>query len=481
MEIKKIAENIYEIPKGTNKCMRVPVHVHASQALVSKMKQDKTFTQGTNVACLPGIHSHSIILPDGHQGYGFPIGGVAALDYESGVISPGGVGYDINCGVRVLRTNMDEADVRPKIRELIDRLFDDVPTGVGRSGKIRFQGKKGVEEVLELGAKWAVENGYGWEEDLEHTEANGSLEIADASKVSEQAKKRGTSQVGTLGSGNHFLEIQMVDQIYNEEAAKAMGITREGQITIMIHSGSRGLGHQVCSDYIKTMTKAMRKYNIDVPERELCCAPTTSPEGQAYLGAMSAAANYAWANRQAMMHWSREAISKVLGEDSEDLDMKLIYDVAHNMAKIEEHEIEGKKTKVVVHRKGATRAFPAGHPETPAAYKDVGQPVLIPGTMGTASYILVGNPRGMELTFGSTAHGAGRLMSRTRAKKQFYGKDVQRDLAGEGIIVKSTKAVVVAEEAPGAYKDVDEVVKVSDALGIAKKVVRLKPIGVIKG
>ncbi|MBD3406704.1 MAG: RNA-splicing ligase RtcB [Candidatus Lokiarchaeota archaeon] len=461
--------------------MNVPVHVHASAALVSKMKQDKTFTQGTNVACLPGIYSHSIVLPDGHQGYGFPIGGVAALDYETGVISPGGVGYDINCGVRVLRTNMDESDVRPKIRELIDRLFNDVPTGVGRSGKISLQGFRGVEDVLNNGAKWAVENGYGWDEDLDHTEGRGNLEIADASKISEHAKKRGMSQVGTLGSGNHFLELQLVDKIYDEAAAKAMGITREGQVTVMIHSGSRGLGHQVCSDYIKIMTKAMRKYNIQVPERELCSAPTTSSEGQDYLAAMSAAANYAWANRQTMMHWTREAISKVMGSSPEDLDMKLIYDVAHNMGKVEEHDIEGKKTKVVVHRKGATRAFPAGHPETPSAYKKIGQPVLIPGTMGTASYILVGNPRGMELTFGSTAHGAGRLMSRTRAKKQFYGKDVQKDLASDGIIVKSTKAVVIAEEAPGAYKDVDEVVKVSDALGIATTAVRLRPIGVIKG
>ena len=288
-------------------------------------------------------------------------------------------------------------------------------------------------------------------------------------------------QVGTLGSGNHFLEIQVVDDIYDEPAANAMGITRTGQVTVMIHSGSRGLGHQVCGDYIKTMTQAMRKYNIEVPDRELCSAPITSAEGQAYLGAMSAAANYAWANRQSMMHWSREAFSKVLGQSPEDLDMRLIYDVAHNMGKVEEHEIDGKKTKVVVHRKGATRAFPPGHPETPKAYADIGQPVLIPGTMGTASYILVGNQKGMELTFGSTAHGAGRFMSRTAAKKRFFGKEIQSQLAGEGIIVKSPKAVVIAEEAPGAYKDVDEVVRVSDAVGIATKAVRLRPIGVIKG
>jgi tRNA-splicing ligase RtcB len=284
-----------------------------------------------------------------------------------------------------------------------------------------------------------------------------------------------------LGSGNHFLEIQVVDEIYDESAAKAMGINRTGQITVMIHSGSRGLGPQVCGDYIKIMTQAMRKYNIEVPDRELCSAPITSDEGQAYLGAMSAAANYAWANRQAMMHWTRESISKVLGQSPEDLDMGLIYDVAHNMGKVEEHDIDGKKTKVVVHRKGATRAFPPHHPETPQAYKDIGQPVLIPGTMGTASYILIGNQKAMELSFGSTAHGAGRFMSRTRAKKQFFGKDVQSKLASEGIIVKSTKAVVIAEEAPGAYKDVDEVVRVSDAVGIATKAVRLRPIGVIKG
>ncbi len=481
MEIKKLAENLHEIPKGTISCMSVPVKIYASDALVKKMKQDKTFQQGTNVACLPGIYSHSTILPDGHQGYGFPIGGVAATDYEQGVISPGGVGYDINCGVRVLTTSLDERDVRPKIRALIDRLFEEVPTGVGRRGKIQLSGNRGVDEVLNRGAEWAVEEGYGWDKDLEHIEARGGLDFADASKVSLHAKKRGMGQVGTLGSGNHFLEIQLVDAIYDDVAAKAMGITRTGQVTVMIHSGSRGLGHQVCSDYIKTMTQAMRKYNIQVPDRELCSAPTTTPEGQAYLGAMSAAANYAWANRQAMMHWTRMTFEKIMGRSAEDLDMRLIYDVAHNMGKVEEHDIDQKRRKVVVHRKGATRAFPADHPETPAAYRSIGQPVLIPGTMGTASYILVGNPKSMELTFGSTAHGAGRFMSRTRAKKQFFGKEVQSRLGREGIVVKSAKAVVIAEEAPGAYKDVDEVVRVSDAVGIATKAVRLRPIGVIKG
>lgn len=481
MKLNKIAENIYEIPENTQDCMNVPVRVYASQKLVEKMRQDKTFQQGTNAACLPGIYSHSIILPDGHQGYGFPIGGVAATDYEQGVISPGGVGYDINCGVRVLRTNLDEKDVRPKLGNLINKLFSDVPTGIGRSGKISLKGKSGVDEVLEDGAHWAVENGYGWDEDLLHQEAGGRLEIADASKVSGHAKERGMRQVGTLGSGNHFLEIQLVDQIYDEQAAKTMGITREGQVTVMIHSGSRGLGHQTCSDYIKVMTNAMRKYNINLPDRELCSAPITSPEGQDYLAAMSAAANFAFANRQTMMHWARGAFSKILGSSPDDLDMHLIYDVAHNMGKVEEHDIEGKRRKVVVHRKGATRAFPPGHSEVPAKYRDIGQPVLIPGTMGTASYILIGDKRGMELSFGSTAHGAGRFMSRSRAKKQFFGKDVQKRLAGEGIIVKATKGIVIAEEAPGAYKDVDEVVRVSDEVGIATKAVRLRPIGVIKG
>jgi tRNA-splicing ligase RtcB len=481
VNIKKLSENLFEIPQDTKPCMTVPVKIYASSSLVQKMKQDKTFEQGANVACLPGIYSHSTILPDGHQGYGFPIGGVAATDYESGVISPGGVGYDINCGVRVLTTNLDEDDVRPKLKNLIETLFRDVPTGVGRSGKIQLSDMGGIEGVLNDGAAWAVEEGYGWEGDLDHIEAGGKLDIADASKVSQHAKKRGMSQVGTLGSGNHFLEIQLVNEIYDEPAAKAMGITRKGQVTVMIHSGSRGLGHQVCSDYIKTMTQAMRKYNIQVPDRELCSAPTTSPEGQAYLGAMSAAANFAWANRQTMMHWTREVFSKIMGQPAEDLEMKLIYDVAHNMGKVEEHEIEGRRRKVVVHRKGATRAFPAEHPETPSEYKSIGQPVLIPGTMGTASYILLGNPKGMELTFGSTAHGAGRFMSRSRAKKQFYGKEVQSSLAREGIIVKAAKGIVIAEEAPGAYKDVDEVVRVSDAVGIATKAVRLRPIGVIKG
>ncbi len=481
MDIKKVSENVYEIPQETQQCMKVPVKIYASDALVKKMRQDATFQQATNAACLPGIYRHSIVLPDGHQGYGFPIGGVAATDYENGVISPGGVGYDINCGVRVLRTNLDEGDVRPKIRQLIDQLFADVPTGVGKQGKINLRSHSGVDEVLIGGAKWAVEEGYGWEEDLDHQEANGRLDIANPDDVPGSAKERGLKQSGTLGSGNHFLEIQLVDEIYNEEAAKIMGITRKGQVMVMIHSGSRGLGHQVCSEYIRKMTQAMRKYNIEVPDRELCCAPTTTPEGQAYLGAMSAAANYAFANRQVMMHWTREVLSKIMGQSPEDLDMGLIYDVAHNMGKVEEHNIEGKRRKVVVHRKGATRAFPAGHPDIPSKYRDIGQPVIIPGTMGTASYILLGGEKSMDLSFGSTAHGAGRFMSRSRAKKEFFGKEVQDKLASEGILVRATKGIVIAEEAPGAYKDVDEVVKVSDALGIATKAVRLRPIGVIKG
>ncbi|MHA3963366.1 MAG: RtcB family protein [Candidatus Thorarchaeota archaeon SMTZ1-45] len=461
--------------------MKVPVIIFASDSLVRKMRQDATFQQAANAACLPGIYKHSIVLPDGHQGYGFPIGGVAATDYESGVISPGGVGYDINCGVRVLRTNLDEKDVRPKLRSLIDQLFEDVPTGVGKQGKIDLKNHRGVDEVLVNGSNWAVEQGYGWEEDLAHQEANGKLDIANPSDVPESAKSRGVKQSGTLGSGNHFLEIQVVDDIYDEEAAKLMGITRKKQVMIMIHSGSRGLGHQVCSEFIKIMTHAMRKYNIEVPDRELCSAPTTSKEGQAYLGAMSAAANYAFANRQTMTHWTREAFAKVMGSSPEDLDMGLIYDVAHNMGKVEEHEINGKRTKVVVHRKGATRAFPPSHPEVPLKYRDIGQPVIIPGTMGTASYILIGNEKAMDLTWGSTAHGAGRFLSRAKAKKRFFGKEVQEDLAQEGIIVRATKGIVIAEEAPGAYKDVDEVVKVSDAVGIATKAVRLRPIGVIKG
>ena len=481
MDINKLSENIYEIPKGTQSCMRVPVRIYASDSLVQKMKQDATFNQAVNAACIPGIYTHSIVLPDGHQGYGFPIGGVAATDYDNGVISPGGVGYDINCGVRVLRTNLDESDVRPKLRQLIDQLYDDVPTGVGKHGKINLQSHKGVDEVLIDGAKWAVAEGYGWEEDLENQEANGRLDLANPEDVPGSAKERGLKQSGTLGSGNHFLEIQLVDEIYDETAAKLMGITRKGQVMVMIHSGSRGLGHQVCSEFIRKMTQAMRKYNIEVPDRELCSAPTTSPEGQSYLGAMSAAANYAFANRQVMMHWTREAFSKVMGQSPEDLEMRLIYDVAHNMGEVEEHEIEGKRTKVVVHRKGATRAFPPGHKDIPIKYRDIGQPVIIPGTMGTASYILIGNQKSMELSFGSTAHGAGRFMSRSRAKKQFFGKEVQEKLASEGIIVKATGGIAIAEEAPGAYKDVDEVVKVSDAVGIAKKAVRLRPIGVIKG
>ncbi len=461
--------------------MKVPARIYASESLIDKMKQDKTFDQAVHTTSLPGIYNFSIVLPDGHQGYGFPIGGVAATDYDAGVISPGGVGYDINCGVRILRTNLNLEDVRSKMKDLVNQLWDEVPTGVGQKGNIRLGGKQGVDEVLEGGSRWAVDNGYGWDEDLAHQEANGNLKMADPSKVSPQAKKRGFSQVGTLGSGNHFLEIQVVDQIYDEDAAKTMGIAGAGQIMVMIHSGSRGLGHQVCGDYIKVMTGAMRKYNLELPDRELCSAPTTSNEGQDYLGAMNAAANYAFANRQSMMHWTRQAFSKVMGSSPEDLDMHLIYDVAHNIGKVEEHNIDGKRRKVVVHRKGATRAFPPGHPETPAAYKNMGQPVIIPGTMGTASYILVGNEKAMGLTFGSTAHGAGRFMSRSQAKRTYFGKDVQNNLAKEGIIVRATTGMVIAEEAPGAYKDVDEVVEVSHAVGIATKAVRLRPLGVIKG
>ncbi|KXB00212.1 tRNA-splicing ligase [candidate division MSBL1 archaeon SCGC-AAA261G05] len=479
-KIKKIDELHWEIPKDQKKGMRVPVRIFADVDLLKELKGDLTLEQATNVAFLQGIYKCSITLPDGHQGYGFPIGGVAATDAEEGVISPGGVGYDINCGVRLLRTNLEKSDVKPKLKNLVETLFRNVPSGVGSKSKVKLS-KSQLSELLEQGAKWCVENGYGWEEDTDRLEANGCLRGADASKVSSKAMSRGMPQVGSLGSGNHFLEVQYVDEIFDPEVAKAFGITHENQVTTMIHTGSRGFGHQVCSDNLRRMEKAAKKYNIELPDRELVNVPLDSPEGQDYFSAMACAANFAWSNRQMITHWTRETFQDLFGQDAEELGMHIIYDVAHNIAKFEEHQIDGGKKKVCVHRKGATRAFPPGRPEVPQRYRDVGQPVLIPGDMGTASYVLVGTEQGMRETFGSTAHGSGRRMSRTAAKKKFWGGDVQKELAGEGIYVKATHGSVIAEEAPGAYKSVDAVAKVSHDAGIAQLVARLVPMGVAKG
>ncbi|MCD6195271.1 MAG: RtcB family protein [Staphylothermus sp.] len=459
--------------------MRVDGILFADEYLLQKAREDLSLVQLANVACLPGILLAAYAMPDVHQGYGFPIGGVAGFDVEEGVISPGGVGYDINCGVRVLRTDLDVDDVRPKLKELVDTIFRNVPSGVGATGKLRLSFSE-LDEVLNRGVEWAIENGFGWPEDMEHIEERGSWRVADASKVSRRAKQRGHNQLGTLGAGNHFLEIQVVDKIYDPEAAEVMGITHEGQVTVMIHTGSRGLGHQVASDYLLIMERAMRKYGIRPPDRELASLPFKSPEAQDYFKAMAAAANFAWTNRQIITHWTRESFKKVFHKDPEDLGLKLIYDVAHNIAKVEEHVVDGKRYKVVVHRKGATRAFPPGHPEIPKDYQSIGQPVLIPGSMGTASYILVGTKKGAR-TWHSAPHGAGRWMSRGAAIRTYRPERVVEELSRKGVILRAATRRVISEEAPGAYKDVDRVVLVAHKVGIAKLVVRLKPIGVVKG
>ncbi|MFN4132784.1 MAG: RtcB family protein [Candidatus Hadarchaeales archaeon] len=479
-KIRQLDEVRWEIPQDYKMGMRVPARVYADREMLEEMRKDLTLEQAANVSFLQGICKYSITLPDGHQGYGFPIGGVAATDAESGVISPGGVGYDINCGVRLLRTDLNRKDVEPKLRQLVETLFRNVPSGLGSTGHVRLTPAQ-LDEVLNNGARWAVENGFGWKEDLERLEEGGCMEVADAGKVSREAKQRGFPQLGSLGSGNHFLEVQVVDKIYDQEIAGKFGITDVGQVTVMIHTGSRGLGHQVCSDYLRLMEHAVRKYNIRLPDRELVNVPFASPEGQAYFSAMAAAANFAWANRQMIVHWVRQSFEEVFGRDAEALGLHIIYDVAHNIAKVEEHKVDGEKRRVVVHRKGATRAFGPGHPEIPAIYRDVGQPVLVPGDMGTASYVLVGTERAMEETFGSTAHGAGRHLSRTAALSHYRGDEVRRRLEGQGIVVRAAKISVIAEEAPEAYKDVDKVAEISERAGVAKRVVRLVPIGVAKG
>jgi tRNA-splicing ligase RtcB len=477
--IKRVEDVIWIIPKEYKKCMKVDAIIYADEFLLNKMREDATLEQAANVACLPGIVSASYTLPDGHQGYGFPIGGVAGFEVENGVISPGGVGYDINCGVRVLRTDLSVKDVKPKLKELVDVLFRNIPSGVGASGKIRLTERE-LDDVLEEGAQWALRQGYATEHDIEHTESKGRLDWADASKVSKRAKERGAPQLGTLGSGNHFLEIQVVDKIYMPEIAKKIGIYEEGQITIMVHTGSRGLGHQVASDYLMVMERAMRKYGIDVPDRELAAVPFNSREGQDYFAAMAAAANYAWANRQLITHWARESFAKVFGSDPEKLGIKQIYDVAHNIAKVEEHEYENKRVKLVVHRKGATRAFPPEHPEIPADHRPFGQIVLIPGSMGTASYITIPGPRAKE-PWWSAPHGAGRWMSRAAAIRSKSPHEVVEELQRKGIIVKAATVRELSEEAPEAYKDVDKVVEVATRAQIVRPVVRLVPIAVIKG
>ncbi len=479
-ELIKIDNNRFKIPKSYKAGMRTDGIIYASEAMISKIKDDNAPEQVANVATLPGIVGCAMAMPDIHWGYGFPIGGVAAFDTEQGIISPGGVGYDINCGVRILRTDLTENDVKHKIKELVRFLFNNIPSGVGSKGKIRIDERE-VKDVLRNGAQWALRKGYGWNEDLERIEERGALKGANPDKVSRRALERGRPQLGTLGAGNHFLEIQIVEDIYDRESAAIMGIEDVGQITVMIHTGSRGLGYQICDDNVKVLGRVTRQYGIDIPDRQLACAPINSPEGKSYFEQMACAANYAWANRQCIMHWVREAFEQVLGKKAEALGLCLIYDVAHNIAKFEEHNVAGEMRKLCVHRKGATRAFTAGHEAVPTLYKKIGQPVLIPGDMGTHSYLLLGTEKAMKETFGSTCHGAGRVMSRTKALQRTKGRRIDKELADQGIFVLSASDEVLREEVPEAYKDIDMVVDAVHEAGISKKVARMKPIGVVKG
>lgn len=477
--LEKIDDYRWRIPKSFKPGMRVPGLIYADEKLLKDILRDRALEQVANVAYLPGIVNYSLGMPDIHWGYGAPIGGVAAFDLNKGIIAPGMIGYDINCGVRLIRTNLELEEVKNKLVLLIDALFSNIPCGVGVKGRINLS--PGEErEVLVKGTKWAIEKGYGWEEDIELTEENGCLKGADPHKVSARALERGKQQLGTLGSGNHFLEVQLIQEIYDAKVAKIFGLEKGG-ITIMIHCGSRGFGHQVCDDYLRIMGQVQGKYKINLPDRQLACAPLDSPEGKDYFAAMACAANYAWVNRQCIMHWTREVLEKVFQRSSKDLGLNLVYDVTHNIAKFEEHTVEGKKKKLCIHRKGATRAFPANHPAIPQKYRSVGQPVIIPGDMGRNSYVLIGTETAMEETFGTTCHGAGRVMSRAKAIKITKGRNLKEELKKQGIIVRAKGRYALSEEVPEAYKDVNEVAYVVHEAGISRKVAKLKPLGVIKG
>ena len=469
---KKLNDYSFVVEKHGD--MKVPLKIFASDALLQKMLEDDSIAQGVNVACLDGIQGESIMMPDAHQGYGFSIGGVAAFDADKGIISPGGIGYDINCGVRLLSSNLSKDVVESKLPLLLDVLFKKIPPGVGEKSIFRVDDAE-LDDLMINGPSWAVQKGIGTKEDLDLCESKGMMLGADPKKVSQKARSRGRAQLGTLGSGNHFIEVQYVDEIYDEGVAKAFGINNVGQVVVLIHSGSRGLGHQVCSDYIRLMEDSQ---NLDLPDKSLINAPFQSSLGQDYFKAMCSAANFAWTNRHVMAHQVREAFKEVFNKD---VKLNIVYDVAHNIAKVEEHVIGGIKKKVLVHRKGATRAFPKGHSDLPEKYKDVGQPVFIPGSMGTSSYVLVGSENSLIESFGSTAHGAGRMLSRFAAKKKWSGSEVKDNLKKRNILVKASSLNGISEEAPEAYKDVDEVVKISNSAGIAKLVARVKPLGVIKG
>ena len=476
-KLKEIDEYRWELPKTG--AMRVPGRIFCSRSLLGPTEQEEPLKQVANVATLPGILKASMAMPDIHWGYGFPIGGVAAFDWESGVVSPGGVGYDINCGVRLATTSLTEADTRPRLADLVNALYQNIPSGVGSTGSVKLSNPE-EKKVLTQGSRWALRQGFGEDSDIDHTEDGGCLPDADPGAVSQRALERGKKQLGTLGSGNHFLEIGVVEEIYDPQAADIFGLFN-GQVTLMLHSGSRGFGYQVCDDFLAFMTKHVKRIGIDLPDRQLACAWIQSEEGQRYLSAMACAANYAYANRQILLHSSREVFQKVFHLGPRDLGMTQLYDVCHNIAKKEVHTIEGKAQTVCVHRKGATRAFPPGHDALCEAYRAIGQPILIPGDMGTASYVLIGTEKAMQETFGSTCHGAGRVLSRKAAKKKSKGRAIQRELEDKGILVRWTGRSTLAEEMPEAYKDVSEVVEVVHGAGISKKVAKLRPIGVVKG
>ena len=475
--LEQVSENVWELPREGE--MRVAGRVFASEVLLEEIAEDKTLQQLRNTTHLPGIVEPAICMPDGHQGYGFPVGGVGATDAEDGCISPGAVGYDINCGVRMVRTNLTYDDLRGREDELVARLFDAIPSGLGGGGVVETD-RETIDEILDRGVEWAVENGYGVPDDLRHCEDEGRRPDADPTAITADAKDRGKSQVGSLGSGNHFLEVQRVTDVYRQDVAEAFGLEPD-QVVVLIHCGSRGLGHQTCNDYLRRIEQRHQSLLQRLPDRELAAAPAGSELAEEYYGAMCAAINFAWVNRQLVMHQTRQVFADVFGRPWEDLGMDLLYDVAHNIAKKEAHTVDGENRELYVHRKGATRAFPAGHPEVPAAYRGVGQPVIIPGSMGASSYVLRGGARSMDLSFGSTAHGAGRVMSRTQAKNEFRGGDVQDALRSQQVYVKARSGPTVAEEAPGVYKDVDEVVRVSEALGIGDTVARTYPGCNIKG
>ncbi len=475
--LRKVSDVIWEIPFGTRHDMLVPARIYATEKMLDDVFSDKTLNQLVNVSTLRGIVGSAQAMPDAHEGYGFPIGGVAAMLYPDGIISPGGIGYDINCGVRLLKSNVQINDIKNHLAPLCQELYNWIPSGVGRGGQLKLSEKK-LDQVLQQGVNWMLEHDYGNENDFRYIESHGHLDNADPEKVSDRAKKRGADQLGTIGAGNHFVEVDFVEQIYNQEAAQAFGL-EEGQVVILIHTGSRGLGHQIATDYIRIMMKVMENYGIKLPDRELACVPFSSKEGTDYFNAMACGANFAWSNRQMITWEARQAWHKVFGNSGGDL--SIVYDVAHNIAKIETHTIKGKQQKVIMHRKGATRSFGPGHPELVAEYQNVGQPVLIPGSMGTASYVLAGTKEGMDISFGSCCHGAGRKLSRRAAKRTIDSYQLKDKLFEAGIHIQTGSVRGLAEEAPQAYKDVDDVVNVVHQANIAHKVARLRPCAVIKG